>query len=171
MCTSGRYKRSQTVTRHESTAFSRPYIRNQMKDLPSPEIITPSKVINTWLLFCPDEPQIVKIQLFSEANDRDKEQGVLRPAFMSAAGAWPLPRPWPQIYTVNAFLWVESKTEHVEWGHTWWTAKMLNERSHLVKSTFRDDISPYRSKTVTMATMWVKKCPKNYYFFFLIESS
>ncbi|RXN14049.1 vegetative cell wall gp1-like protein [Labeo rohita] len=81
------YKRSQTVTRHESTALSRSYIRNQMKDLPGPEIITPSKVINTWLLFCPDEPQIVKIQLFSEANDRDKEQGVLRTAFMSAAGA------------------------------------------------------------------------------------
>lgn len=109
MCTSGRYKRSQTVTRHESTAFSQSYIWNQMKDLPGPEIITPSKVINTWLLFCPDEPQIVKIQLFSESNDRDKEQGVLRRAFMSAAGAWPLPRPWPQIYTVNAFLWAESK--------------------------------------------------------------
>lgn len=28
-----------------------------------PEVIAPSKVINTWLLFGPDEPQIMKVQM------------------------------------------------------------------------------------------------------------
>lgn len=39
-----------------------------MKMVCGPGVITPSKVINTWLLFGPDEPQIMQVQMVGGAG-------------------------------------------------------------------------------------------------------
>lgn len=86
-----------TVTCLKRNLFSGPRFENQMNIGCGPEVITPSKLINTWILFGPDEPQIMKVQMVRGVDDRDQEQGVLGCAFMSAGSAWPLAPSWPQI--------------------------------------------------------------------------